>query len=145
MFVVDTDVISRTSPLSREGGRVSEWFRRNGNLSYVSAATIAELQFGGSRLRLRGATRQAAALASWMEFVIGSFGRNIVHLDLAIGRRTGEMLARAEKAGFDPGFVDACVAATADVHGFEVVTFNVRDFAAFGIPHRRPDAGAARP
>lgn len=144
MFVVDTDVISRTSPLSREGHRVGEWLRRHGDVSYICASTIAEMDFGESRLRLRGATRQAAVLASWIELVIGSFERKILPLDLDVGRRTGEMLARAEKAGFDPGFVDACIAATADVHGFEVVTFNARDFAAFGVPHRRPDPGTAR-
>lgn len=145
MFVVDTDVISRTSPLSREGDRVGGWLRQHGDLSYVCAATIAEIHFGESRLRLRGATRQAAALASWIEFVLGSFGNNIIELDLEVARRTGEMLARAEKAGLDPGFVDACVAASADIRGFEVVTFNLRDFAAFGVPHRRPDARSAAP
>lgn len=142
--MVDTDVISRSSPLSRDGDRVSGWLQMQLGLTFVSAATLAELQFGASRLRLRGATRQAAALAVWVETVLTTYRGRTLEIDMEVGLRTGEMLARAEKAGFDPGFVDACIAATAEIHGFEVVTFNARDFAGFGVPHRRPDSGTTR-
>ena len=131
--------------MSRERDRVSGWFQLHVGLTFVSAATLAELQFGVSRLRLRGGTRQATALAGWVDTVTTTYRNRTLDIGMDVGLRTGEMLARAEKAGFDPGFVDACIAATADVHGFEVVTFNARDFAAFGVPHRRPVAEGTRP
>ena len=144
MYVIDTDVISRSSPLSRDGDRVSGWLEMHVGLSFISVATVSELQFGISRLRLRGATRQAAALVAWVETVMTTYKGRMLDIGMDVGLRTGEMLARADRAGFDPGFVDACIAATADVYGFEVVTFNARDFNAFGVSCRRPDPAGAR-
>ncbi len=40
--------------------------------------------------------------------------------------------------GHDPGFEDACLAATADHHGMTVVTCNVRQFRALGVPFLSP-------
>lgn len=102
MYVVDTDVVSRTSPLSRERDRVSHWLRMHVGLTFISTATLAELRFGVSRLRLRGAARQAAALAAWVETVMTTFRGRMLEIGMEVGLRTGEMLARAEKAGFDP-------------------------------------------
>lgn len=138
MYVVDTDVISRTSPLSREGGRVGGWLQMHVGLTFLSAATLAELRYGASRLHLRGATRQGAALTVWIETVMSDYEGRVINMGIEVGLRTGEMLARAEKAGFDPGFADACIAASADARGFTVVTFNSRDFTALGVPHRPP-------
>lgn len=145
MYVLDTDVISRTSLLSQEGDKVSCWLMAHAGLTFVSAATLAEINTGIGRLRLRGATRQAEALSSWIETVMRAYRGRVIEMGIQVGLRTGEMLARADKAGSAPGFVDACIAATADVRGFEVVTFNTRDFGTFGVPHRRPDARRPRP
>ena len=144
MYVLDTDVISRSSPMSRESVRVAGWLQANRGLTFLSAATLAEFQFGASRLRLRGATRQERGLAAWIETVLEDYRGKVIDIDVEVGRRAGEMLARAETAGFDPGLADACIAASADVRGFEVVTFNSRHFAAFGVPHRQPQSGADR-
>jgi predicted nucleic acid-binding protein len=43
-------------------------------------------------------------------------------------------MRRAEVAAAPRERMDAFVATTASVHGLTVVTRNIRDFAAFGIP-----------
>jgi predicted nucleic acid-binding protein len=143
VFVLDTDVISRTSPISRMAGAVQGWLAKHEDRSFLSAATLAELHHGVARVRLEGATRKADVLQRWVAEVTQAFEDRLLPVDERIARRTGEYLARAEKAGFDPGFVDACLAATADVLGYEVVTFNARDFAALGASFRVPGDGDA--
>lgn len=138
MFLIDTDVISSTFPDSSRLGQVQAFLDRHWLESFVSVLTVGELWFGVERLRLRGATRRAARLGRWTEDVQTTYAGRLLPPDLAIGRRSGEMLARAEKAGHQPGFVDACLAATAAERGFTVVTFNGRHFQAFGVPYRSP-------
>jgi predicted nucleic acid-binding protein len=52
----------------------------------------------------------------------------IIPVNLDIAERAGRFLASARAAGFEPDTEDAWIAATADVHGMEVLTFNEADF-----------------
>ena len=140
MFVLDTDVVSRTSPLSRAGGAAT-WLSLHKGLSFLSVITLAELYGGVERLRLRGSTRKAELLRSWLAQVDDLYASRLLSMDATVSRRAGELLARAEAAGFSPGFADACIAATADTARFEVVTFNARHFDALGVRHRPPSTG----
>ena len=137
MFVLDTDVVSRTSPLSCAGG-VASWLGRHKGLSFLSVVTLAELYGGVERLRLRGNTRKAEVLGVWLQQADDLYASRLLSMDATVSRRAGELLARAEAAGFSPGFADACIAATADAARFEVVTFNARHFTALGVRHRAP-------
>lgn len=140
MYLIATNVISRTSPIAAEDAGVPLFLDRHYRQSYISVVTLGELWFGAERLRLRGADRKASLVASWIEEVETSYAERLLGVDVAIGRVTGEVLARAEAAGHDPGHEDACLAATAAVHGFTVVTFNARHFQALGVPYRSPTA-----
>lgn len=138
MFVLDTDVVSRTSPLSRDASDIAAWLMRHKGQSFVSVVTLAELHFGVDRLRLRGQTRKAEVLGTWLVEIERLYESRLLALDAAISRRTGELMAKAEAAGFAPGFADASIAATAELADCEVVTFNSRHFVALGVPHRSP-------
>lgn len=139
MYLLDTNVLSLSSPLnSARGSNAESWLQAVGRRGYLSVVSVSEVQFGVTRLRARGATQKAKALAEWLETVLSSFFDRVLPMDVAIGRRTGELLATAKAAGHDPGFEDACIAATAAVHGLIVVTNNVRHFAALGVAHQRP-------
>ena len=139
MFLLDTDVISRTSPLSSGGGpQLAAWLQRHGEQTFLSVVSLSEIQFGVSRLVQRGAHRRAAQLQHWINAVLDRYADRCLTLDLAAARRTGELLARAEADGHDPTFEDASLAATADVHRLVVVTFNTRQFRAFGVPFQEP-------
>ncbi len=138
MYLLDTDVISRTSPLSSEQARLAAWLTLNGDRSYISVISLSEMQYGVTRLLERGAHRRATALRTWMNETLTLFADRILPLDRAAAHRTGEILAQAEARGHDPGFEDACLAATADHHGMTVVTCNVRQFRALGVPFLSP-------
>ncbi len=139
MYLLDTDVISRTSPLSAAvHADVRDWLRQVGDQSYLSAVSMSEIQYGASCLIERGSRRKAMVLARWMDTIFTVFAGRLLPVDHHVARRTGELLARVEAAGHNPGFEDACIAATADLNGFVVVTQNARHFRAFGVPHREP-------
>ncbi|WP_375459065.1 PIN domain-containing protein [uncultured Enterovirga sp.] len=142
MFVLDTDVVSRTSPVSGEGEDLGAWLMRHRGLCFVSVVTLAELHFGVDRLRLRGSTRKADILRAWLSDTERLYAARLLTVDAAISRTTGELLARAEAGGVAPGLADACIAATAELARYEVVTFNSRHFSALGVRHRTPSAEA---
>ena len=145
MFVLDTDVVSRTSPFSQHPAGVRDWVNAHAAVCYLSVMTIAELWRGAELLRMKGALRKASDLEAWIGAIESSVRGRILSADPAVGRTTGILLARAEAVGHQPSFVDACIAATAAIHDFTVVTFNARHFVAFGVPHRTPLRSAAEP
>ena len=62
----------------------------------------------------------------------------IIPVDTAIAQRAGALMAVARATGFDPGTEDAWIAATAEIRGLEVLTFNDADFRPMGTPFRNP-------
>jgi predicted nucleic acid-binding protein len=139
VYLLDTNVVSRTSPVSStEWAEVRDWVRAFGRSSYLSVISLSELQYGVTKLIEKGAHRKARDLAAWAETIMSSFADRLLPVDREIARRTGELLARAEFAGTKPEFEDACIAATADRHGLTVVTQNLKHFEAFGVPFQPP-------
>ncbi len=139
MYLLDTDVISRTSPLSRGASGLAAWLQRHGDQAYLSVISLSEIQYGVAQLIRRGAHRRAAQLQQWINAILEHYGTRCLALDLAVARRTGELLAKAESEGYSPSFEDASLAATADLNQLVMVTFNTRHFRAFGIPIQEPD------
>jgi toxin FitB len=141
VYLLDTNVISRTSPVaSTDWHRVRDWIENFGESSYVSVISLGELQYGAARLTEKGAHRKADELYGWVESIAALFHDRLLPVDLQIARRTGEFLARAEFAGHKPGFEDACIAATAALHRLIVVTHNIRHFEVFGVRFQEPAA-----
>ena len=139
MYVLDTDVIFRSSPSSAGiAPEIAAWLRGVGDLCYLSTITFAEIAFGVTKLAVAGSDRKAETLARWLDGIAEAFTHRIVLVDVAAARRTGDLIARAKAVGHAAKFEDACIAATADVHGFTVVTFNVKHFAPLGIRHQLP-------
>jgi len=62
----------------------------------------------------------------------------IIPIDIDIAVRAGALLSIARAAGFDPDTEDALIAATAKVHGMEVLTFNEADFRPMRVASRDP-------
>ena len=92
MFLLDTDVISRTSPLSRGGTPgLGAWLQRYGDQAFLSVISLSEIQYGIAQLIRRGAHRRAAQLQQWIHAVLEHYGARCLTLDLATARRTGEL------------------------------------------------------
>jgi len=139
VYLLDTDVISSASPVSSGAeSSVSAWLHANAGRSAISVVTLGEIQFGVSRLLERGASRKAAGLRQWLELVHDQFADRCLPVDADAARRAGELLVRAEARGVKPTFEDACIAATGDLHGLLVVTFNLRHFEAFATACASP-------
>jgi predicted nucleic acid-binding protein len=123
---------------------LAEWLAQNGDRTFLSVVTLGELHYGVSRLLQGGSERRATQLQHWIDALLTRYHRRCLPLDLAAAQRTGELLAKAEASGHDPGFEDASLAATADVHRLIVVTFNTRHFRAFGVPFQEPGNAESR-
>ena len=95
---------------------------------FLSAITILEVEIGAQRVARRD-HKQGDQLVRWIERgLMSAFAGRIIPVDIAIARRSAALHVpdpRPER--------DALIAGTALVHGFIVVTRNVRDFSKMGV------------
>ena len=136
MFLLDTNVLSelRKAGDGKADAHVTAWLSREDATNfYISAITLMELEIGILRVELRDAT-QGAMLRTWMETrVLPEFSERTLPIDTTVASRCARLhvpVPRAER--------DALIAATATVHGMTVVTRNVADFEATGVPLLNP-------
>lgn len=125
MYILDTNVISRLGAETRvlDVGLVA-WLRRNGHLCFLSAVTLTEIAYGVERLRLRGASAKAARLKAWLEEVVRFHLARIIPVNEVVALRAGILLAMARATGVEPDTEDAWIAASAEIQGLTVITFN---------------------
>ena len=136
MFVLDTNVVSELRKIrsGKAEPRVTEWAEGvDAGSLHISAITVLELEVGILQIE-RKDPRQGAALRTWLEtLVLPEFDGRIFPIDTAVARRCARLHVpdpRAER--------DALIAATALVHGMTLVTRNVADFEATGVPLLNP-------
>lgn len=136
MYILDTNVVSelRKAGSGRADVGVVAWAASVPAASlYLSVVTVLELEKGVLSVARRDPA-QAALLRAWVDTqVLPAFHGRILPIDTAVAQRC---------AGFhvpDPQSErDALIAATALVHGMTVVTRNVGDFKASGVPVHNP-------
>jgi predicted nucleic acid-binding protein len=134
VYLVDTNILSAGSPGAGTAvAGLVEWLDAASPHLFLSVVTASEILSGIALQKRKGATRKAEALQNWWQDVEHLYGSRILPFDLAAATEAGAMLDRARSQGFDPGFPDIAIAATAAARGFTVLTRNVRDFAPLGI------------
>ena len=139
MYLLDTNVLSDLNPDRRGSNKnLVDWLRRNGDRCFLSAVTLTEIAYGVAWLRARRATARAARLGAWLEQIIQFHAARILPVDNAVALQAGVLMATARASGVEPDISDALIAATAIVHGLEVLTFNMADFRPMGIACRDP-------
>jgi toxin FitB len=136
MFVLDTNVVSelRKVRTGKADANVAAWAATvDAAALFVSAITIMELETGVLRIEQRDVT-QGAMLRAWLDqHVLPEFTGRVLSVDTAVAQRCARLHVpdpRSER--------DALIAATALVHGMTVVTRNVADFTATGVPILNP-------
>lgn len=133
MYLLDTNVISELRRTRPHGG-VLAWLHgvddRDLNLS---AVTFGEIQAGIERTRDHDSAK-AAEIEAWADQIAATW--NVLPMDTA----TFRMWAKLTHRRSDDLFEDAMIAATARVHGLQIVTRNVRDFKDFGVDVINPFA-----
>jgi predicted nucleic acid-binding protein len=125
-LLLDTCVVSEASK-SRQDASVRDWLAgQSHHATHISALTIGEIAYGASLL---GEGKRKRELEEWIRTVKQDFSGRILALDEVVAARWGELRVRYPNA---PA-VDSQIAATAMVHGFTLITRNVRDFAFDGL------------
>lgn len=139
MFLLDTNVLSelRKAGDGKADKEVVAWLSGvDAATLYVSAMTLMEIEVGVLRMERRDAA-QGAKLRSWMvHHVLPEFLDRTLPVDAAVALRCAPLHVpdpRSER--------DALIAATALVHGMTVVTRNIADFHATGVPLLNPWEG----
>lgn len=136
MFVLDTDEVSelRKVRAGKADPNVAAWSESvDAAELFVSAITIMELELGVLSIERKDAT-QGALLRSWLEqHVLPEFSGRTLPIDTAVAQRCARLHVPDKR-----GERDALIAATALVHGMTVVTRNVADFEATGVPILNP-------
>jgi predicted nucleic acid-binding protein len=103
---------------------------------YLSVMTLAELCYGAERLPLSARKSQ---LETWLrEELPLRFEGRLLTIETAIAGAWGRVMSRCSAARKPIGVLDAFFAATAEVHTLTLVTRNVWDFTATGIPLLNP-------
>ena len=143
MFVLDTNVVSelRKAKAGKADRGVTAWASGVPAESlFVSVITILELETGVLLVQRRD-PKQGALLRAWLDqHVLPAFSGRVLPVDTAVAQRCAALHVpdpRSER--------DALIAATAMVHHMTVVTRNVADFEATGVPLLNPWDTAAKP
>lgn len=131
MYLLDTNVVSELRK-PKPHGAVLAWLRAADDAQlHLSAVTIGEIQAGIELTREQDPAK-AAEIEAWLELVTAAY--NVIPMDALTFRAWARLMHRKS----DTVYEDAMIAATAAVHGFTVVTRNVADFKAFGVPLLNP-------
>lgn len=136
MFVLDTNVVSELRKVSsgKADPHVTGWASRvDAGSLYISVITVLELEIGILQLQ-RKDPEQGRILRTWLDTrVLPEFQDRVLPIDTAVMQRCAGLHVpdpRAER--------DALIAATALVYGMTVVTRNLADFTATGVPLLNP-------
>jgi toxin FitB len=141
-YVVDTDVLSTTSPtVPKPVPDLPAWLEKNSERLYLSVVSLMEISYGIAWLRHRKARRKVALLQAWLDDVTAFHKSRIIVVDDDVALRAGQLLARARARGVEVSAEDALIAATADLRALTVLTANARHFAPMGVRHLDPRAG----
>ncbi|UWU73509.1 type II toxin-antitoxin system VapC family toxin [Bradyrhizobium huanghuaihaiense] len=144
MYLVDTNVLSASSPNRPVSPALVEWMDAQSAYLFLSVVTIAEIEDGIAKLRREKATRRSRDLAQWLEAVLHLYGDRVLGLDTPTARIAGQLSDRARGQGHAPGLADIIIAATARQHGLTILSRNARHFAPLGISVLDPFRGLPR-
>jgi predicted nucleic acid-binding protein len=134
MFLLDTNVVSELRRPHKAEPRLLAWASAQPLAAqFLSAITIFELELGVLQKDWKDPA-QGAILRSWLSGqVLVQFAGRILPVDHVVAQRCAafQVPNRCSER-------DALIAASAFVHGFTVVTRNVADFVATGVPVINP-------
>jgi toxin FitB len=136
-FLLDTNVISEIRKRDRAHPNIVRWVARTPvDEIGTSVLVLGEIR-RGIELKRRSDPEQARSLDQWFLQMRARLGGRFLPID--------EPVAEAWAMLGIPNplpLIDSLLAATAKVHGLTLVTHNVADIAAAGVPLLDPFSGA---
>jgi hypothetical protein len=135
MYLLDTVLLSELRKRRRDNA-VALWFHNQRPSDvFVSVITIMEIERGIEQQRRRDPPF-AASLETWLRDTLMSFEDRVLPITTNIAQRWGRMQIQLKRDDDD-----VAIAATALEFGLQVVTHNIRDFAATGVAVVNPFEG----
>lgn len=135
-LLLDTNVLSEVQR-SAPDPKVLTWLDAlDEDRAFISVASIAELRRG---IALMNDGRRRSTLAAWLANDLPArFAERILPIDHGVAERWGDLMAQGRRSGVALSVMDGFFAATALANNLTLVTRNVRDFSAFGVPMLNP-------
>jgi toxin FitB len=135
-FLLDTNIISEIRKRDRAHPNLVRWVTCTPVEDIgTSALVLAEIRHGIA-LKRRSDPDQAESLDRWFAQMLTRLGARVLPIDEPVAE------AWALLGIPDPlPLIDGQLAATAKVHGLTIVTCNVADIAATGVPLLDPFSG----
>jgi predicted nucleic acid-binding protein len=128
-WLLDTCVVSELAR-SQPDEHLLAWLTVHIDGCQLAAVTLGEIAFGVERLP-HGARRNG--LQRWASEVQQRFVARTLATDAAVWLTFGRLKASLRSIGRPQADLDVLIAATATVHGLQLVTRNVRHFADTGV------------
>lgn len=132
MYLLDTNVVSelrKGRSKTAHPGVVGWAGSVSTSLLFLSTISVLEFEHGVLLVERRDPA-QGAKLREWLDHqVTPGFEGRILSIDAQVARVCAALHVPNPRPDRD-----AMIAATALVHGMTVVTRNIRDFRAFGVP-----------
>jgi predicted nucleic acid-binding protein len=123
LYLLDTNIISEIRKRKRANPGVVDFFvSTDPDTVYLPVQVIGEIRSGIDGLRHRDPT-QAAALETWLTFLLHEYSERILLFDIECALVWGRLIA-----GQSQNLIDKQIAAIALVHDLVVVTNNTKDF-----------------
>lgn len=120
MYLFDTDTLSNLMKRSPSSRLISRIRSTPVPAQFTSSITLGELIYGAQK---KGSMR---LLTQIHELVTSNLP--VLPFDATAATQYGELRARLESRGIQIGDADMRIASIALVHGFAVITANLRDF-----------------
>ena len=135
-FLLDTNVVSELVR-RKPDPKVTAWIDSTPeDLLHLSVLTLGEIRKGIASLP---AGSRRVALEAWLDSdVVVRFAGRILPIDQAVADRWGHIAARAAGARRLLPVIDGLLAATALDRNLTLVTRNIGDVAATGVPVFNP-------
>ena len=126
MYLLDTNVVSELRR-PKPHGAVLAWLASVDERDlYLSSFSLGEIQRGIEITRQQDATK-AQSLELWLDQLASSL--EVLVLDAEVMREWARMMHRQSNTLSE----DAMLAATARVHGLQMITRNTADFEVLGV------------
>jgi toxin FitB len=132
-FLIDTDLLSLLGR-KRVPMTLLRWFNENDENIFLSAVSLAEIEFGISN----APAEHNKPLFDWFAQVRLQFSSSTEELSVPVLIRWKQLLIDLKRANRTMTCEDSLIAATALYHGHTVVTGNVRHFEPAGVPTLNP-------
>lgn len=135
-LLLDTNVLSEVQRPAPSANVLAWLDTVDEDRTFISVASIAELRRG---IALLEDGRRRASLAAWLAHDLPSrFAGRILPIDHTVAELWGDLMAQSRRSGVALPVMDGFFAATALANNLTLVTRNVKDFAAFGVPLLNP-------